>query len=78
LTLLLRDLLAEEIGEESTLYEIARYRGERLEFAFTHTTNYGESYFSFVNGQFTIDGGTHQTAFRLGVLKAIDDFVEVK
>jgi topoisomerase-4 subunit B len=73
----LRDLLAEEIGEESTLYEIARYRGERLEFAFTHTTNYGESYFSFVNGQFTIDGGTHQTAFRLGVLKAIDDYAGV-
>jgi topoisomerase-4 subunit B len=70
----LADLLAEEIGEESTLYEIARYRGERLEFAFTHTSNYGESYFSFVNGQFTIDGGTHQTAFRLGVLKAIDDY----
>ena len=73
----LRDLLAEEIGEESTLYEIARYRGEHLEFAFTHTTNYGESYFSFVNGQFTIDGGTHQTAFRLGVLKAIDDYAGV-
>jgi topoisomerase IV subunit B len=73
----LRDLLAEEIGEENTLYEIARYKGERLEFAFTHTTNYGESYFSFVNGQFTIDGGTHQTAFRLGVLKAIDDYAGV-
>jgi topoisomerase IV subunit B len=73
----LADLLAEEIGEESTLYEIARYRGERLEFAFTHTSNYGESYFSFVNGQFTIDGGTHQTAFRLGVLKAIDDYAGV-
>ncbi len=49
-------------------------RGQRLEFAFTHTGTYGESYFSFVNGQFTVDGGTHQTAFRLGVLKAIDDY----
>jgi topoisomerase IV subunit B len=70
----LLDLLKEEIGEESTHYEIAHYQGERLEFAFTHTPNYGENYFSFVNGQFTIDGGTHQTAFRLGVLKAIDEY----
>jgi topoisomerase-4 subunit B len=70
----LHDLLVEEIGEEPTHYEIAHYRGARLEFAFTHTPNYGENYFSFVNGQFTVDGGTHQTAFRLGVLKAIDDY----
>ncbi len=73
----LLDLLTEEIGEENTLYDIAHHRGERLEFAFTHTTNYGENYFSFVNGQFTIDGGTHQTAFRLGVLKAIDVYAGV-
>jgi topoisomerase IV subunit B len=70
----LQDLLVEEIGEEQTLYEVAHYQGSRLEFAFTHTGTYGESYFSFVNGQFTVDGGTHQTAFRLGVLKAIDDY----
>jgi topoisomerase-4 subunit B len=73
----LLDLLAEEIGDESMNYEIAHYRGPRLEFAFTHTANYGENYFSFVNGQFTIDGGTHQTAFRLGVLKAIDEYAGV-
>jgi topoisomerase IV subunit B len=73
----LLDLLAEEIGEESTNYEIAHCRGPRLEFAFTHTGNYGENYFSFVNGQFTVDGGTHQTAFRLGVLKAIDEYAGV-
>jgi len=73
----LLDLLAEEIGEESMHYEIAHYRGSRLEFAFTHTANYGENYFSFVNGQFTTDGGTHQTAFRLGVLKAIDEYAGV-
>jgi topoisomerase IV subunit B len=73
----LLDLLTEEIGEESMLYEIAHYKGPHLEFAFTHTPNYGESYFSFVNGQFTIDGGTHQTAFRLGVLKAIDEYAGV-
>ncbi len=68
----LRDLLIEEIGEESTLYDIAHHSDGHIEFAFTHTSTYGENYFSFVNGQFTIDGGTHQTAFRLGVLKAID------
>ena len=70
----LADLLREEIGEEKTLYEAAHFQGPRLEFAFTHTATYGESSFSFVNGQFTVDGGTHQTAFRLGVLKAIDDY----
>jgi topoisomerase-4 subunit B len=73
----LRDLLVEEIGEESILYDIAHYGNGHIEFAFTHTGNYGENYFSFVNGQFTIDGGTHQTAFRLGVLKAIDVYAGV-
>ncbi|HEY9593571.1 MAG TPA: DNA topoisomerase IV subunit B [Spirochaetia bacterium] len=73
----LRDLLVEEIGEEALHYEIAYYKGPRLEFAFTHTQNFGESYFSFVNGQFTVDGGTHLTAFRLGVLKAIDEYAGV-
>ncbi len=73
----LRDLLEEEIGEESTLYGIAHFKNGHLEFAFTHTGNFGENYFSFVNGQFTIDGGTHQTAFRLGVLKAIDVYAGV-
>ncbi len=72
----LQDLLTEEIGEETVLYDIAHFKGEHLEFAFTHTTNFGENYFSFVNGQFTIDGGTHQTAFRLGVLKAIDIYAD--
>jgi DNA gyrase/topoisomerase IV subunit B len=73
----LQDLLTEEIGEEQPYYQIAHHKGSRLEFAFTHTANFGESYFSFVNGQFTVDGGTHQTAFRLGVLKAIDEYAGV-
>ncbi len=73
----LLDLLAEEIGEETMNYEIAHYRGDHLEFAFTHTGNFGENYFSFVNGQYTVDGGTHQTAFRTGVLKAIDEYAGV-
>ncbi len=69
----LQDLLNAEVGEEA-LYEGAYFKEERLEFAFTHTANYGESYFSFVNGQFTSDGGTHQSAFREGILKGVNEF----
>ncbi len=69
----LRDLLDAEVGDEA-LYEIAYRREEHLEFAITHTDNYGESYFSFVNGQYTSDGGTHQSAFREGILKGVNEF----
>ncbi|MCP3961427.1 MAG: type IIA DNA topoisomerase subunit B [bacterium] len=72
----LRDLLAEELGEEPGLYGIMHHRGEKLEFAFTHTHNYGENYYSFVNGQHTSDGGTHQSAFREGLLKGINEFAK--
>ncbi len=67
------DLLTEETGDGS-LYPLGYYKGERLEFAFTHTNNYGEQYFSFVNGQFTSDGGTHLSAFKEGFLKGIQTF----
>ena len=70
----LQDLLREEIGQEPALYDIFHCKLPRLEFAFTHTNNYGESYFSFVNGQYTNDGGTHQSAFREGVLKGVTEF----
>jgi len=69
----LYDLLYAEVGD-NTLYDIAYHKGDRLEFAFTSTDNYGEMYFSFVNGQFTSDGGTHQSAFREGVLKGVNEF----
>jgi topoisomerase-4 subunit B len=72
----LRDLLAEELGEEKPLYPSAHCKTDRLEFAFTHTNNYGENYFSFVNGQYTKDGGTHQSAFREGMLKGINEFAK--
>ena len=53
------------------LYDIVHCKlGDRLEFAFTHTNAYGENYFSFVNGQYTNDGGTHQSAFREGCSRA--------
>jgi topoisomerase-4 subunit B len=69
------DLLGSEVGENA-LYDIGWYRGERIEFAFTHTNNYGEEHFSFVNGQYTSDGGTHLSAFREGFLKAVNEFFQ--
>jgi len=69
----LYDLLADETGEAS-LYPIGHFKGDRIEFAFTHTNNYGEEYFSFVNGQYTSDGGTHLSAFKEGFLKGIQAF----
>ncbi len=69
----LLDLLKDEAGD-STLYPIGYYKGAQLEFSFTHTNNYGEEYFSFVNGQYTSDGGTHLSAFKEGFLKGIQAF----
>jgi topoisomerase-4 subunit B len=72
------DLLCEETGGSENaspcLYPIAYYKGERIEFAFTHTNNYGEVYFSFVNGQYTSDGGTHLSAFKEGLLKGVQAY----
>ncbi|MEM7355714.1 MAG: DNA topoisomerase IV subunit B [Acidobacteriota bacterium] len=72
----LKDLLTEELGEEPGLYGIMHLRTDKLEIAFTHTNNYGETYYSFVNGQHTSDGGTHQSAFREGLLKGINEFAK--
>ncbi|MFP4012054.1 MAG: DNA topoisomerase IV subunit B, partial [Spirochaetaceae bacterium] len=69
----LYDLLKAEVGNEA-VYEIGHYRSKQLEFAFTSTNNYGETHFSFVNGQFTSDGGTHLSAFREGLLKGVNEF----
>jgi len=70
----LRDLLAAELGEEGTTYEPYHFMCDRVEFTFTHTGAYGENAFSFVNGQYTNDGGTHQSAFLEGVLKGLNAF----
>ncbi len=67
------DLLNKEI-EDTALYPIGSYQGEHLKFAFTHTNSYGETYFSFVNGQYTADGGTHLNAFKEGFTKGINEF----
>lgn len=69
----LLDLLKEEVADDG-LYEPLHYRGNHLEFAFLHTQSYGETYFAFVNGQHTSDGGTHLSAFREGILKGVNEF----
>lgn len=70
----LADLLEVELGDAQSLYPVIYHREQMLEFAFTHTHAYGETYFSFVNGQHTSDGGTHQSAFREGLLKGINEY----
>ncbi|MCB1045488.1 MAG: type IIA DNA topoisomerase subunit B [Acidobacteria bacterium] len=69
----LKDLLDEEVGDDC-LYPVVHYREKTIEFAFTHTHNYGETHFSFVNGQYTNDGGTHLSSFREGLLRGVNDF----
>jgi DNA gyrase/topoisomerase IV subunit B len=69
----LMDLIEEETEEES-IYTPLHFRDKTLDLALTHTGRYNEHYFSFVNGQFTNDGGTHLSAFREGILKAVNDF----
>lgn len=71
----LADLLAQELESEA-LYETVYYRSQRLEFAFTHSSAYGDEYLSFVNGQYTSDGGTHESAFKEGLLKGINDYAK--
>ncbi|MDT8389982.1 MAG: DNA topoisomerase IV subunit B [Lentisphaeria bacterium] len=69
----LLDLLDEKVDQEK-VYEVIHHKGKTLEFAFCHTVNFGETFYSFVNGQYTKDGGTHQSAFREGLLKGINEY----
>ena len=69
----LTDLLNENITAQS-LYPIIHLKGEDIEIAFTHSDQYGEEYYSFVNGQHTTQGGTHQSAFREAVARTIKEF----
>ncbi len=69
----LLDLLNENKTSEP-LYPIVHLRGEDIEIAFTHSDQYGEEYYSFVNGQHTTQGGTHQSAFREAVARTIKEF----
>ena len=69
----LKDLLESNM-DGSPLYPIVHLEGEDIEVAFTHSRGYGEDYSSFVNGQHTTQGGTHQSAFREAIAKVIKDF----
>ncbi|WP_354005682.1 DNA topoisomerase IV subunit B [Desulfofustis limnaeus] len=69
----LLDLLTKELND-SNLYQPIYYKDQTLEFAFSHTDAYGDSYYSFVNGTYTSEGGTHLSAFREGILKGINEF----
>ena len=69
----LKDLLTDKMTTDS-LYPIVHMKGEDIEIAFTHTNQYGEEYHSFVNGQHTTQGGTHQSAFKEHIAKTIKEF----
>ena len=69
----LKDLLEANM-DGSPLYPIVHLEGNDIEVAFTHSRGYGEDYSSFVNGQHTTQGGTHQSAFREAIAKVIKDF----
>jgi topoisomerase-4 subunit B len=66
----LKDLLERKVNEELRRYPVIHLKGEDMEVAITHGNAYGETYFSFVNGQHTTQGGTHLNAFKQGVVEA--------
>lgn len=70
----LLDLLQRKTNEDELRYPIIHLKGEDIEVAITHNNDYGEDIFSFVNGQYTTQGGTHQQAFREAFVKTIRDF----
>ena len=71
----LEDLLNDNMTVDG-LYPIVHVKGEDIEIAFTHTNQYGEEYHSFVNGQHTTQGGTHQSAFKEHIAKTIKEFYD--
>ncbi len=73
----LMDLVMEDLASDNTepIYPPLHYSSKMLEFCFTHSNSrYGETFYSFVNGQYTSDGGTHLSAFREGLLKAVNEY----
>jgi topoisomerase IV subunit B len=73
----LLDLLRDEVGDEA-LYPPLYYRSKTLELALTHTQRFEETFLSFVNGQYTTDGGAHLSAFREGLVKGFNEFSKGK
>ncbi|HEX4343696.1 MAG TPA: toprim domain-containing protein, partial [Verrucomicrobiae bacterium] len=77
----LMDLVMEDLAGDGSepIYSPLHYAGKTLEFCFTHSNSrYGETFYSFVNGQYTSDGGTHLSAFREGLLKAVNEYCNGK
>ncbi len=75
----LHDLVMEDLQTDNAepIYPPLHFTSKTLEFCFTHTNSrYGESFYSFVNGQYTSDGGTHLSAFREGLLKAVNEYTK--
>ncbi|HND45829.1 MAG TPA: DNA topoisomerase IV subunit B [Chitinophagales bacterium] len=70
----LKDLLSKKTNESELRYPIIHLKGDDIEFALTHGNQYGEEYYSFVNGQYTTQGGTHLQAFKEAVVKTIREF----
>ena len=68
------DLLSNKVDEDSIRYPIIHLKGNDIEVAITHSGSYGEEYYSFVNGQYTTQGGTHLAAFREALVKTIREF----
>lgn len=77
----LLDLVMEDLAADGgePMYPPLHYTSKTLEFCFTHcNSRYGETFYSFVNGQYTSDGGTHLSAFREGLLKAVNEYASAK
>ena len=70
----LLDLLGKKTDEEALRYPIIHLKGDDIEVALTHNNQYGEEYYSFVNGQYTTQGGTHLAAFREAIVKTVREF----
>jgi len=73
----LKDLIQDDVDMES-VYPVLHHKDKMMEIAFTHANLYSETYYSFVNGQYTADGGTHLSAFREAALKAFNEFAKKK
>ncbi|GAB2941953.1 DNA topoisomerase IV subunit B [Hymenobacter coalescens] len=70
----LKDLLERKTDPEAIRYPVIHLKGNDIEMALTHGNDYGEEYYSFVNGQYTTQGGTHLAAFREGIVKTLREF----
>lgn len=70
----LHDLLSRKVNVDNIRYPIVYLKGEDIEIALTHANQYGEDYYSFVNGQYTTAGGTHQAAFREALVRTVREF----